>query len=291
MALNQQDHRVSTALVTGGASGLGREFCIQLAARGWEIVVADIDLVGAQETLDAIAAAGGTGYVETLDVTNIDHWLPLRSKLQNRWSRLDLLVNNAGVCSAGKIGGEPIAAIRRVCEVNLFGVIHGCHTFVPWLQTTAPGGAIVNIASVAAVLNAPAMAAYNVSKAGVLAYTETLYAELHGLGIGVTVVLPGFFSSHLLTKGTFSDELYRRIATDYVQHSTITPERVVRETLLAVERGKLHAAMGRRVRLAWLIKRIAPSWFHRLVAWIFARNEAKHSAPVEGMLPIGDIDS
>ncbi len=225
---------------------------------GWYVVVADVDLDGAEETLSAMRSSGGQGQAESLDVTDLCDWDALVAKLRSQWARVDLLVNNAGVCSAGKIGDAPLDKIRHVCEVNLFGVLNGCHTMVPWLRETAPGGAIVNIASVAALLNAPSMVAYNISKSGVVAISETLFGELRAAGIGVTVVLPGFFPSQLLERGHFTDDLFRRIAQSYTAVSTTSVTDVVRKTLAAVEKRKLHVAMGWRVRAIWRVKRLHP---------------------------------
>lgn len=275
-AMNKKDdHRL--ALVTGGASGLGREFCRLLAARGWHVVVADVDLAGAQETLSEIKRAGGWGQIERLDVSDQAAWKELAEKLRAEWPRLDLLINNAGICAAGKIGDASLQDFHRVCNVNLFGVINGCHTMVPWMRETSPGGAIVNIASVAALLSAPAMAAYNVSKAGVVAFSETLYGELCADGISVTVVLPGFFASQLLERGQFSDELFRRIAQDYTAVSTTTAAKIAHETLKAVEKQKLYVALGWRVRAVWRVKRIAPTLFQRMVGWKCAKDEVSHA--------------
>src|SRR5690606_11730707 len=151
----------------------------------------DVDQQGAEETLRKLQDRGGTGQVEILDVRNVAAWQDAVTKLRSQWPRLDLLVNNAGVCGAGRIGEYPLKEFHKILEVNLLGVVNGCHACVPWLLESAPGGHIVNISSIAAALNAPTMAAYNTSKAGVIAFSETLYGELLHVGIGVTVVLPG----------------------------------------------------------------------------------------------------
>ncbi|WP_197530939.1 SDR family NAD(P)-dependent oxidoreductase [Bythopirellula polymerisocia] len=270
-------HERRLALVTGGASGLGREFCQHLAAQGWHVVVADIDLAGAQETHSAIESTGGSCQVEQLDVCDLAAWSILLEKLRADWARLDLLINNAGICAAGKIGDSSLSDFRRVCEVNLFGVINGCHTMVPWMRETAPGGAIVNIASVASLLSAPAMAAYSTAKAGVVSYSETLLNELHEPGIGVTVALPGFFQSQLLERGKFTDDLFRRIAQKYTNLSTTTSSKIAQETLRAVEKGTFFVPLGWRVRMIWRVKRLAPKLFQRMVVWKCARDSLTYA--------------
>ena len=274
-------HDRRLAVVTGGGSGLGREFCQQLARQGWHVVVADIDLAAAQQTLAELEQADGAGEACQLDVTDFAAWQALVAQLRGGWPRLDLLVNNAGICAAGKIGEAPLADFHKVAQVNLFGVLNGCQATAPWLRETAPGGAIVNIASVAAVLSAPTMAAYNVSKAGVVALSETLYCELLPLGIHVTVVLPGFFRSRLIERGHFADELFRRLAEGYTEASKITPAEVVRRTLRGVERRQLYVAWGWRVRAIWKLKRMAPTWLLRRVARRFAAVPASPASHTE----------
>jgi NAD(P)-dependent dehydrogenase (short-subunit alcohol dehydrogenase family) len=260
------------ALVTGGGGGLGREFCLHLARKGWHVGIADINAAGAEEALAGVLKEGGSGLVETLDVADVAQWQLLIAKLRGQWPRLDLLVNNAGICGAGKIGEYPLANFRRIVEVNLMGVVNGCHMTVPWMLETAPGGQIVNVASIAPALNAPTMAAYNTAKAGVIALSETLHGELRPRGIGVTTVMPGFFRSQLLEKGTFDDEGLRNLADCLAKNSGFTAADVVEQTMRAVARGHLHVILGRKARLAWRLKRLAPRLFHRYVAWSFERD-------------------
>ena len=263
------------ALVTGGGSGLGRAFCRRLAHQGWHVACADVDQAAAEQTLAQIRDAGGSGQAEPLDVTDAAAWDALCDKLRREWPRLDLLVNNAGICAAGEIGAAPLEDFDRVLDVNLRGTLIGCHTMVPWLQETAPGGHVVNIASIAGVLPAPSMGAYNISKAGVVSLSETLYAELRLLGIGVTVVLPGFFPSELVSRGHFASAAHRRLAERYTRQAQITAEEVVDRTLHGIDRGKLYVAVGRRVRWLWRLKRLSSTTLLRLASKSYRRKLRK----------------
>ena len=122
------------AIVTGAASGLGRALAIELAHRGWCIAIADVNTAGGEETLRLVRQAGGDGFVEELDVRNIDEWEALRDRLKARWDHLDLLANNAGVAGSGLIGEYSLENWRWIIDVNLWNGIHGCHTFVEWLK-------------------------------------------------------------------------------------------------------------------------------------------------------------
>ena len=150
-----------TAIVTGGASGLGRALCERLARDGYLIAICDIDLTGAAETLARVVAAGGSGRVEPLDVTDPAGWQALRERLEHDWPQLDLLVNNAGVVVSGDVGRCSLDDWRWIVDANLWGMIHGCHVCVDWLKRNPHGSHVINTSSLAAIGSFPGMAAYN----------------------------------------------------------------------------------------------------------------------------------
>lgn len=267
--------KLGHAIVTGGASGLGRAFCLHLARHGWHVAVADIDLKGAAETLLKLKKLGGQGQVELLDVRETGHWEQLIAKLRDEWPRLDLLVNNAGVCGAGNVGTFSMENAQRIIDVNLLGVMRGCQAVVPWMLQTGVGG-IVNIASIAASLSAPTMSSYSASKAGLVAYSESLYGELLSYGIHVTIVLPGFFRSNLLDSGQYTDERLKDIAAGYSRHSSFDTTDVVEATMRAFEKRQLYVVLGKKARWAWRLKRFAPGPFQKYIVRQFA-NELKKS--------------
>lgn len=258
------------ALVTGGGSGLGRAFCLRLAREGWHVAVTDVDLVAAERTNAEIVAAGGAGQVELLDVTSLDAWQRLLERLRGDWPRLDLLINNAGICASGEIGQASLEEFQRVMDVNFHGTLNGCQTMVPWMKEAA-GGHVVNIASIFGLVAPASLGAYNVSKAAIVALSETLACELKSHGIGVTVVAPGFFDSQLISRGSFATEQQRQIADEYLQNANVTAEQVVDRTLAAVRRGQLYVVMGRKARWIWRLKRWMPSRFAKLMAWRYGR--------------------
>lgn len=259
------------ALVTGAGSGLGRAFCLRLADEGWHVGVTDIDLAAAEQTFALLMAAGGRGQVEHLDASDVFGWHNLLEQLRNDWPKIDLLVNNAGICAAGAIDEVSMEDFQAVLEVNFHGVLHGCQTFVPWLKETAPGGHIINVASIFGLVAPPSMGAYSTSKAAVVALSETLYGELLPHGIGVTVVSPGFFASQLVEQGRFATEQQRQIAKHYMQNARLKVEEVVEQTLTAVRRQQLYVVPGRKARWIWQLKRLLPSRFAKLMAWRYRR--------------------
>jgi NAD(P)-dependent dehydrogenase (short-subunit alcohol dehydrogenase family) len=260
-----------TAIVTGAASGLGRALSVRLARDGWTVALADINAATADETKKLVEAAGGHAFFEPLDITQIDAWQRLRERLQATWEHLDLLVNNAGIGGSGEVGQFSLDAWRRLIEVNLFGAVQGCHTLVDWLKANPRGAHMINTASFAAMASAPSMAAYNVAKAGILALSETLYAELRRHRVGVTVICPLFFRTNLLASWPCSTEAEQRATEFYTANAGFSAEDVADVTVRAMQRGRLYVVLGRKARWYWRMKRLMPQTFLNLIAAKYAR--------------------
>jgi len=267
------------AIVTGAASGLGQAIAKRLAQDGWRIALADISVENCAETLRMVEAAGGEGRVERLDVSKPEEWQQLRERLQQDWQQLDLLVNNAGVGGSGEVGSFSIEDWQWVLGVNLFGGIYGCHTMVDWLKNHPSGSHIINIASFAAVASAPAMAAYNVGKAGMLSLSETLYTELRPHNIGVTAVCPAFFQTNLLSQGRFESDGQKQIAATYMQRARFTAEDVADAAVRAIASKKLFVVLGRKARFYWLMKRWYPVTFLKTVSGGYLRKLRQLAEP------------
>lgn len=254
------------AVIAGGGGTLGRALALELAGRdAWHIVAADVDLKAAQTTIARVREAGGQGEAALLDVADRGAWQSLVSKLRKEHAGVDLLVNGAGICTAGEVGQQPIDDWQRVLDVNYYGVLYGCLAVIPAMKTRG-SGSVLNIASITGLVSMPSMGAYASSKAAVIALSEALYAELLPTGVGVTVAAPGFFPSDLIARGKFADEQLRTMAEELSEHTTLTAEAVAQTALDAVERRQLYAVDGRRSRTFWRLKRLAPNWLTRRIA-------------------------
>jgi len=177
----------SVAVVTGGASGIGRGIAEQLIAEGATVAIADIEL----ETLTKVAAEiGAVGF--QVDVSDLASVTELARNVVQKFGRVDILVNNAGVGPQGRIADLTDSDWQWIMGVNLYGVIHGIHAFLPVLKKNDNGGHIVNTSSMSALAPMPGLGAYASSKAAVAAMTEVFAAELHeeGINIGVTLLSP-----------------------------------------------------------------------------------------------------
>jgi NAD(P)-dependent dehydrogenase (short-subunit alcohol dehydrogenase family) len=282
MALDTAKQR-KTGLITGAASGLGRAIAVRLARDGWSLCLADVNDTASEETLRLVRQAGGDGFVEHLDVRSIEEWRALHERLQARWPQLDLLVNNAGVAGSGRVGEYSIENWHWIVDINLWNGINGCHTFVEWLKSNPRGAHIINTCSLAAIASAPTMAAYNVTKAGMLALSETLYSELMPYNVGVTALCPSVFRTNLLDQSRWCQPEERRLFEKGFAETKMTAEHVAEAAIRAMQRKQLYVMEPFEARFNWYLKRLSPSWFLRKVSRMFEsqlRAAAEPEAPV-----------
>ncbi len=245
-----------------------------LAEQGWEIGMVDLDEAGARETLELAQKKGGRGKVYPLDLSSEKDMARMAAHFFESWDRIDLLVNNAGVAVAGIVGDISPKNWQWQLQNNLWSVIYGCHSFIPWMKRRG-GGRIINIASGAGVVSFPEMAPYNVTKAGVISLSETLHAELAPEGIGVTVVCPLFFKTNLIDTFRFTHEFQKEFFEANFAGARITSERVARLALRAAGKNKLYCFPQLSSKIFWLFKRLFPGFFHRILASIYHRKWGK----------------
>jgi NAD(P)-dependent dehydrogenase (short-subunit alcohol dehydrogenase family) len=265
---NKTSHEAS-AVVTGAGSGIGAAFAIELARRGGAAVCSDIDEAAAQKTVDAITAHGGKAVAIRCDVSEFDDVSALAERAQSWFGAAPtLVINNAGVGA----GGAPIGEVslddwRWTLGINLWGPIFGCHVFVPILRAAEPSNVprgIINVASAAAFGAVPGMAAYNVSKAGVLSLSETLAAELSGTAVKVTVLCPTTVKTNILESGRITPES-RELAAKLMRWTGVSAAKVARACLDAHDRGDLYCMPQLDAKIGWNIKRFAPAAYTRAV--------------------------
>ena len=259
------------AVITGAGSGLGRALSLELAKQGWRILVTDIQEERAQETLKLVEEAGGYGEAFCCDVADKNQVAAMADKVFCEWGGVDLLVNNAGVSVAGFVGSSPLENWQWIVDIDLWGVIYGCHFFIPQMKKTGAGH-IVNIASNAGISSLPEMAPYNVTKAGVISLSETLRSELAPSNIGVTVVCPTFFTSNLLENFRYDTEEQYKIAKKLLTWwFSMDPHDVARRILKAVRKNKLYVLPQIDAKFVWYAKRLFPSAYFRVLSFCYRR--------------------
>ncbi len=253
----------SRAVVTGAGSGLGRAFARELVRRGAHVVLSDVNAAGLEETARLVREAGGRVVTARCDVTRPEELEALSVLAKSELGGTDLLINNAGVAVSGPIGEVALSDWRFQLEVNLFGVIHGCHSFVPEMVARGSGH-ILNVASMAGIVSVPGMAPYNVTKAGVISLSETLVGEVRGRGVGVTCLCPSFFPTDIVKSGRgVVDAKKAKFAEKLMQRSKWSADDIARIALDAVESDTFYVLPHADSRWIWRLKRASP--------WLYAK--------------------
>ena len=254
----QQGQRV---VITGAGSGLGRELALCYAASGARLALADINETAARETLALVREAGGQGFAQRCDVRDFSQLAALAQTCAEQFAGMDVLINNAGVASGGMFWDLSLEDWEWQISINLMGVVKGCKAFMPMLLEQK-SGLIINIASMAALMQAPGMSNYNVAKAGVVALSESLLCELKPLGISVSVVCPSFFQTNLLDsfRGPSSQE--KSAIARLLENSPISAADVAACIQRESAAGNFMILPHEKGRAAWALKQTQPETIH-----------------------------
>lgn len=239
-----QNFQNKVAVITGGASGFGREFAVIGARLGMKLVLADVQQDALDKTKAELEAQGAQVLAMRCDVRMAEQVQALADATMERFGSVHLVFNNAGVASGGLIWENSIADWEWVLGVNLWGVIHGVRIFTPLMLECAKKeagyeGHIVNTASMAGLLSAPNMGVYNVSKHAVVSLSETLYQDLQLIKapVGASVLCPYFVPTGI-------SQSHRNRPEDVKMSAGPTTSQVVAQVVSekAVSSGKVTAA-------------------------------------------------
>ena len=253
------------AVVTGAGSGIGRSFAYELAKRGGAVVCVDLNLAAAQDTVDQIKATGAKAFALQCDVGNAEQVNSVAEQAEQLLGHpVTLLINNAGVGLGGKFDEVSLDDWKWCMQVNLWGVIHGCHAFVPKFKKLGYG-AIINVASAASYTAAPEMSVYNVSKAGVLALSETLSSELKKFKIQVNVVCPTLVPTNIIKNGRIPGQYSKLADHALMNYAFTTSDKVARLSLDRLDKEQLYTTPQLDAKLFWLMKRTSPSLYAKFL--------------------------
>src|SRR5438105_8921719 len=178
------------SVITGAGSGIGRASAIAFAQEGACVVAADLNAASAQETAKEIQSTGGSADSFGMDVTNADQVNAMVSHAVDRFGRLDVLFNNAGLAQAYTLLEDSTDELfQKIVDVNIKGVFYGCRAAIPQMKRQG-GGVILSTASTAGIRGRPGLAIYNASKAAVISLTKTMALELAPHHIRVVSICP-----------------------------------------------------------------------------------------------------
>lgn len=252
-------------LVTGAGSGIGRATAFAFAEAGARVVAVDRDAESAARTAEMSRLIGAPdAWGETVDVSDEQAMEKLAEKVAREYGVVDVLVNNAGIGLSGSFLDTSAEDWKKVLDVNLWGVIHGCRLFGKQMAERGQGGHIVNTASAAAYQPSRALPAYSTSKAAVLMLSECLRAELASQGIGVSAICPGFVNTNITSTAHFAgvdaeEEKRRQKKTARLYGlRNYPPEKVADAILRAVVKNQAVVPVTPEARGAHLMSRFTP---------------------------------
>jgi NAD(P)-dependent dehydrogenase (short-subunit alcohol dehydrogenase family) len=258
--------RGALALVTGAGSGIGHATAVLLADHGARVLLVDRD-----EASLALAAESIRGSRSLqCDVSDVDAMKRLAAEVLDSEGVPDVVINNAGIAIAGPFLQTGDAEWRRIVDINLLGVVHGCRLFGRAMVQRGEGGQIVNTASAAAFMPSKSLPAYSATKAAVLMLSQCLRAELVPSGIGVTAVCPGFIATNITRAAQYvgrpegDQDRVREQLTRLYERRNFTPDMVAAEIVAAIGSDLPVAAITAEAKLMRALSRFAPRLTQRL---------------------------
>jgi NAD(P)-dependent dehydrogenase (short-subunit alcohol dehydrogenase family) len=273
-----------TAIVTGGASGIGRALASALVTRGDTVVVADIDGAGAERAAGELAGRGpGTATPAVVDVRDAGMVRDLVEQVRDQHGRLDVMVNNAGIGIGGEASELSLAHWERVIDVNLRGVVHGVHAAYP-VMIAQRSGHIVNTASLAGLVPASWLTPYAMTKHAVVGLSLSLRAEAATHGVRVTAVCPGVVETPLLDTVGPDDLPTIAVAGQvreffrHLQPRFYAADQLAQDIIRGIDRNAALVIAPASARAAYYLWRYAPFAVHRLNARQLARSRAAFPA-------------
>ena len=260
-------------MITGAGSGLGRELALRWAREGCQLALADVNEAGLAETLKLVREAGGDGFTQRCDVRDYSQLTALAQACEERLGGIDVVINNAGVASGGFFNELSLEDWDWQIAINLMGVVKGCKAFLPLLQKSH--GKIINIASMAALMQGPAMSNYNVAKAGVVALSESLLIELRDEQVGVHVVCPSFFQTNLLDSFRGPTPAMKQQVGKLLESSPISAADIAEYVYAEVAKGSFMILPHEQGRMAWALKQKNPQLLYDEMANMAGKMRSK----------------
>ena len=256
------------AIVTGGASGIGKAICLFLAQHGTKVIIADNNLDGAKENEAYFSSQGHYGKAAYADVSNPQDVKSLIQNTMDEYGRIDFLFNNAGIGINGEFSDLTFEMWKHVLDVNLWSTIYGCHFIYPIMKKQGFGH-IINTASLAGLIPGLLNSPYSASKYAVVGFSLTLRAEAKQFGINVSTLCPGYLKTNI-QKSTLIASDYLKAEENKKRGENLkvpTPEKCINQMMRGVLKNKAIIMFPRNQRILWFFYRIAPA----SIPYIFSR--------------------
>jgi len=246
-------------VITGAGSGLGKALALRYASQGDEVCVADVNLVSAQAVAEKINTEGGKAVAYLCDITNDSDVDAMANNIRSTWGSIDVLINNAGVATAGNIESEALDQWQWVIDINVLGHVRMTKAMLPLLRHSSNSErSIINIASQAGLTSAPGMGSYSVTKAAMVSFSETAYLELTHEGIHVSAVCPAFFDTNLNTSLRTTDAGMHHVVNKLIKKSGVSADDIAQKVISGVKARKFLIITHKEGLKAYRLKRFLP---------------------------------
>lgn len=261
------------AVITGAASGIGRELALQLSGEGAVIAAADYDKKALAETVKMIKESGGEAAAFTVDISDGKQVAKFASDIKKKYGSIDILINNAGVTLFGKFEELKQKDFEWIVNINLWGAIYMCREFLPEIKEKRDSY-LVNVASIFGVIGVGNQSAYCATKFGLRGFTEALQDELHAFPVNVISVLPGGIKTNIARNARFikngalikdTEKLVRR----FDKVSKTTASEAAAAIIAGMKKKKARIRIGSDARLLDRLQRLLPVRYNRIIAKLF----------------------
>lgn len=249
--------RGRTAAITGAGSGIGRALAVELAKKGCALALSDIDEKGLAETAQQVSTLGQDVSTHSIDVANASEMDRFAQEALAAHDAVHILINNAGLTCTANFLEHDLSHWQHIIGVNLMGVVHGCRSFIPHMLTLKEAH-IVNISSLFGLVGVPGQTAYCTSKFAVRGLSESLWMELTGSPIGLTVVHPGGVSTQIAKNSHYTNNDLKQHMTRIFEKNLMTPQDAALRIIVGIERNQRSVLITREAKIAALLKRLLP---------------------------------
>ena len=247
------------AVITGAGSGIGRETALQLAQRGCHLALVDVRPQGIEETAALVRKHGVNASTHVADVGDSDRMHELPAEVVAEHGACHILINNAGVTSAGGFEKESMEDLRWIVDINVWGVVNGCHAFLPILREQDEAH-IVNLSSMVGLMGLPHNAIYSLTKGAVRAFSEALRAELVATNVGLSTVFPGAHRTAITegARGSQAAKLTQMGRSKLAPLAMRSPKSLAKRIVKAIEKDRARVVAGPDAHAIDLLARVAP---------------------------------
>lgn len=266
-----EKHPNKRAFITGGGGSLGRAAALALAGDGWTIGITDIKEDALAESKKLMEQKGGKAFTYCFDVAKRADFKNAFDDFISKTGGIDLMFNNAGVGDGGLFGEYDLEHWEWITGINQMAVVYGSHFAVPEMKKQKSGH-IISTASAAGLANMPNMSMYNVTKSAVISLMETLYAELWGFNIQVSVICPTFFRSDIMQHHR-GDKQAAAIGQTIIKRAKYSADEIADFLLKQAGRNKFYILHPWQARMVYFMRRYLPMFFLRYKAKEFAKKD------------------